>query len=89
MDSSDMGLKDYLIVGSIMGLLKIISMRMANYLESDLTWWESYGIWTVLSLITIAIHAGFRRIFMSRSIRNDTTPCGQAVPQIEDLEAKS
>ena len=88
MDFVDVGLKDSLILGLIMGLLKFASMRIFGYMESDLTWWEAYGIWTVLSLFTIAIHVALRHVFEFRSSRRNTTPSSQEVTQIEDYEAK-
>jgi hypothetical protein len=88
MGSEGVGLKDCMIVGLIMGLLKFASMRALDYSESDLAWWESYGIWTVLSLLSIAIHVGLQHLFKFRSSKGNATPFNHEATETEAHEVK-
>jgi hypothetical protein len=88
MDFDVIGLKDYLTIGLIMGLLKFASMRIIGHAESDLTWWESYGIWTVLSLLSVVIHFVIRRFLNFISGRSDAAMSSQARTDAEIYEGK-
>jgi hypothetical protein len=63
----NVGWKDFVGVGLIMGSLKVAFMRAFGHGESDLTWFQSYGIWTILSLLTIGLHAAVRRAINEQS----------------------
>ena len=89
MDLANVGLKDYLIIGSITGFLRITSMQVAGYKQGDLTYWESYGTWTVSNLVTILIYATARWLLKLSSRKSTTTSSGQATSRAEDMEAKS
>jgi hypothetical protein len=88
MDSKDLGPKDYTIIGLTMGLLKSASLRIMGNLESELTWWESYGVYTVLGLLAIAIHGSLRRFLGSGARNSDTALSDQQDADAESFEGK-
>ena len=57
MSLANVGLKDYLIIGSLTGFLRMTSMQITGYKQSDFTYWESYGTWTLSSIIAILVYA--------------------------------
>ena len=57
MSLANVGLKDYLIIGSLTGFLRMTSMQIAGYKQSDFTYWESYGTWTLSSILAILVYA--------------------------------
>jgi len=56
MHLASVGLKDYLIIGSLTGFLRMTSMQLAGYNQSDFTFWGSYGTWTLSSIIAILVY---------------------------------
>ena len=72
MDLANVGLKDCLIVSSLTGFLRTISMQIAGYKESDSTYWESYGTWAVSKIIAILTYA--TAMWLLRSIKKIGTP---------------
>jgi hypothetical protein len=88
MDPRDLGPRDYAIIGLMMGLLKFASLRMMGDLESELTWWESYSVYTVLGLLTIAIHGSLRRFLNFGSESSNAILFSQRKMEAEDCKGK-
>lgn len=62
----NVGLKDYLVIGSLSGFLRMTSVHMAGYKQSDFTYWETYATWTVSSIVAILIYVTAMWLFASR-----------------------
>jgi len=56
MSLANVGLKDYLVIGSLTGFLRMTSMQITGYKQSDFTYWESYGTWTLSSILAIFVY---------------------------------
>jgi hypothetical protein len=76
------------VIGLIMGLLKFASLRIVGEMESEFTWWESYGIYTVVGLLTIAIHGALRRFFSFSAGSDDDISSSQGGMDAEYYEEK-
>lgn len=57
MDPMKVGLKDYLVVGSLTGFVRMAWMHFAAWKQEDLTYWESYATWAVSSAFVILVYA--------------------------------
>jgi hypothetical protein len=54
---ANVSLKDYLIIGSLTGFLRMTSTQITGYKQSDFTYWGSYGTWTLSSIVAILVYA--------------------------------
>lgn len=73
MDLANVGLKDYLVIGSLSGLLRTTSMQIAGYKQRDLTYFQSYGTWASASLVAIVVYTIALRLLRRAALREGRT----------------